>query len=311
VYRSSHRSLSENRETNPLFANVAILNTPTQSKETDHAALYVKKAVQVTGPKPSEKLLQTGGQDISQSPRFRRRLTLRHAFLSWWRENLRAHGLFETTRILRSELWQFGREATPSRRKSRYGDIEFDCDYRVDTNSANVSRRMDLLGLFAGTPYQPCDPTLFHQTIRALNIDYGEFDFIDLGSGKGRALLMASDYPFRRILGVELLRELHYIAENNIRRYKSSSQQCFVLESRCGDAREFQFPPGPVVLFLFNPLTELGLRKVMANLSRSLHEHPRPVHMVYHNPILEHVLSEGGLLHRRTATLEYAIYGSA
>jgi len=46
--------------------------------------------------------------------------------------------------------------------------------------------------------------------------DFHDFIFIDLGSGKGRTLLMASDYPFRRIVGVELLLALHQIAQENL-----------------------------------------------------------------------------------------------
>jgi hypothetical protein len=37
-----------------------------------------------------------------------------------------------------------------------------------------------------------------------------------LGSGKGRALLVASELPFAKIIGVELSRELHRIAEQNL-----------------------------------------------------------------------------------------------
>ena len=240
-----------------------------------------------------------------------RRATLFNAFRAWWRENRRSRRFTEVGLRLVRELWHFAREATPGRRKQRYGDIEFDCDYRVNTTSANVSRKSDLLGMLAGTPYQPCDPALFHSTIRSLNINCREFEFIDVGCGKGRALLLASDYPFRRILGVELLSELQRIAEHNIQIYKSSARQCFSLESICADAREFEFPSVPLVVFLFNPLPEAGLRSVVANLARSLQQHPRPVHVVYHNPILKHVLQECSALEERVSTVQYAIYDSA
>ena len=208
------------------------------------------------------------------------------------------------------EMWEFVRDATPGRRKQRYGDMDFDWDHRVDTTSANVSRRADLLAVLAGHGYQPSDPALFHESIRGLAIDYSQFQFLDLGSGKGRTLLMASEYPFRRILGVEVVPALHRAALENIGKYKSQTQKCFTLESVCGDARDFQFPPEPLVLFLFNPLPEAGLRVVMANLRASLREHPRPVYVVYHNPLLEHVLVEDGGLQRVRGDLRYAVYCS-
>jgi SAM-dependent methyltransferase len=206
------------------------------------------------------------------------------------------------------EMWEFLREATPGRRKQRYGDIDFDWHYRVDTTSANVSRRADLLTVLSGHRYQPSDPAVFHESIRSLAVDYGQFQFIDLGSGKGRTLLMAADYPFQRIVGVEAVPALHRVAVENIRRYKGPTQRCFDLESLCGDARDFQFPLAPLVLFLFNPLPEAGLRLVMANLQASLQEHPRRVYAVYHNPLLEHVLAEDGGLGRLRGDLRYALY---
>jgi len=206
------------------------------------------------------------------------------------------------------ELWEFLRESTPGRRKQRYGDIDFDWEHRVDTTSANVSRRADLLAVLAGHRYQPSDPGLFHESIRGLEIDYRQFVFIDLGSGKGRTLLMASEYPFERILGVEAVEALHRTALANIGKYRSEKQKCFALQSAWGDARDFQFPPEPLVLFLFNPLPEAGLRDVMANLKASLQADPRPVFVVYHNPLLEHVLSEDGFLQRVRGDMQYAVY---
>ncbi len=48
------------------------------------------------------------------------------------------------------------------------------------------------------------------------------------------------------------------------------------------------------MLYLFNPLPESGLAKMISNLEHSLREHPRPVFVVYHNPLLESVLTRNG-----------------
>jgi hypothetical protein len=141
-------------------------------------------------------------------------------------------------------------------------------------------------------------------------LDFTRFIFIDLGSGKGRTLLMASDYPFRRILGVELLPSLHVAAEANIAQYRSESQKCVAIESMCGDATKFAFPVEAIVLFLFNPLPEPGLRRAIANLERSLREHPRKTYVLYHNPLLEHVLGESAVLKKIGGTHQYAAYAS-
>ena len=63
----------------------------------------------------------------------------------------------------------------------------------------------------------------------------------------------------------------------------------FAVEAVCGDAREFVFPTGPLVVYLFNPLTEAGIEDVVANLAQSLRQYPRAVYLLYRNPSLEHV----------------------
>jgi SAM-dependent methyltransferase len=210
-------------------------------------------------------------------------------------------------------IWEFIRDSTPERRRQRYGDAEYDWDHRVNTTSAGVGWHNRLLGVFH-SPYQPTEPDLFREMLDALkqqsHSDLRDFVFVDLGSGKGRTLLMASDYPFRRIVGVELLPALHQAAQENLSRYRSESQKCFALESICADATEFPFPAEPMVLYLFNPFPESGLRRMMANLERSLREHPRALYVLYHNPLLEHVLSGGAGLRRLHATLQYAVYGT-
>jgi hypothetical protein len=156
--------------------------------------------------------------------------------------------------------------------------------------------------------YQPTEPVAFREMLDNLQIDYREFTFIDLGSGKGRTLLMASDYPFRRILGVELLPELHRIAQENIRVYTSEAQACCAMESIWADARDFQFPAEPIVLYLFNPLFESALSEVMRNLERSLYEDPRDAFVLYHNPLLVHVIEQEQRWVKLAASVQYAAY---
>src|SRR6266849_6481339 len=95
--------------------------------------------------------------------------------------------------------------------------------------------------------------------ISSLPIEFDQFTFVDLGSGKGRTLLMASEYPFMRIVGVELIAELHRAAQQNIREYRSPTQRCVQIEALIADAREFELPEEPLVLYLFNPLPERAL----------------------------------------------------
>ncbi|MGD0161561.1 MAG: class I SAM-dependent methyltransferase [Candidatus Sulfotelmatobacter sp.] len=241
------------------------------------------------------------------------RIGLSRSVLRWWRDLAAREGRVSATRRLLNVLAEFVRDSTPQRRRQRYGDADYDWDHRVNTTSAAVCWRDRLLGVFH-SPYQPTESVLFHEMIQALGeharIDLSEFVFVDLGSGKGRTLLMASDYPFRRIVGVELLPALHETAKQNLSVYCGESQKCFVIESICGDATQFSFPAEPTVLFLFNPFPESGMRNVIANLERSVRAHPRAVYVLYHNPLLERVLGESMLWKKICGTHQYAVYAS-
>jgi len=162
----------------------------------------------------------------------------------WWKNLAARDGRVAATRQLLTALFEFVRDSTPERRRQHYGDAGYDWDHRVNTTSAAVGWRDRLLGVFH-SPYQPTEAVLFHEMIAALSAEarfgFCDFVFIDLGSGKGRALLMASDYPFRRIVGLELLPALNYAAQENLSKYRSESQKCFAIESICADATEFHF----------------------------------------------------------------------
>ena len=192
--------------------------------------------------------------------------------------------------------------------------MEYDWEHRVNTTSGTVAWRARLLGLFHSA-YQPTDPALFREMMASLSVlseqfEFEPFTFVDLGSGKGRALLMASEYPFRKIVGVELIAELHRAAEENIRAYHSATQRCPNIEAVCADACAFPFPAEPLVLYLFNPLPESGMRPLIARLEKSLAENPRPVYLLYHNPLLEHVIGERAVFVRVGGTEQYSVYSA-
>ncbi len=229
------------------------------------------------------------------------------AFRCWWREQASEHGSCRTASLLIRNLWAFVRDSTPERRRRRYGDMEYDWEHRVNTTSGTVGGRARLLGLLHSS-YQPTDPALFREMMASLPIEFDQFTFVDLGSGKGRTLLMASEYPFRKIVGVEVIAELHHAAEENIRVYRSPTQRCRQIESVLADARKFELPEEPLVLYLFNPLPERAFSEVLQRLAKSLTGAPRPAWVVYHNPLLEGALDASGFLEKAGGTPQYSVY---
>jgi SAM-dependent methyltransferase len=253
-------------------------------------------------------LSETNRAGLMSEPKF----NLLPAFAAWWRqERAEASTLTVLHRLLTLAL-EFVRDSFPERRRLRYGDVEYDWAQRVDTTGATVSWRTRLLGLL-NSPYQPVPPEEFREMMAALAVhlgqvaDFGQFTFIDIGSGKGRALLLAAEYGFRRIIGIELIPELDGIARENVRAFRQRGGNADI-ELVCGDATTFRLPAEPLVVFLFNPLPEPALRTFLQNLENSLRQNPRPLLVVYANPILEQILIGKPLLISLGGTHQYSLF---
>lgn len=146
--------------------------------------------------------------------------------------------------------------------------------------------------------------------VRALAINYEDYIFIDLGSGKGRTLLLASNHPFKKIIGVEHASPVHDIATRNISQYRSKTQKCKDVTSVCMDATEYQFPAEPLVLYLYNPFGREVVSKVLANLRISLQAQPRNVRVIYLVPMQEDMLAATDFLELVTHDIRFRIYKS-
>jgi SAM-dependent methyltransferase len=107
--------------------------------------------------------------------------------------------------------------------------------------------------------------------------------FVDVGAGMGRAVLMASEYPFKQIVGIELSPALFEIARENVARAHDLKTQCRDIRLTCGDARKRRFPNGNLVVFLFNPFDAGALRTTLERVvaSRSARD---VVYVLYHTP---------------------------
>ncbi|MDP9039664.1 MAG: hypothetical protein M3O02_10395, partial [Acidobacteriota bacterium] len=123
----------------------------------------------------------------------------------------------------------------------------------------------------ADTPYLPSDYT-----------------FLDLGCGKGRALMLASELPFARILGVELDPALVAIARRNLALWARTPHPATILQVLHADALLVPLPETPLLLYLFNPFGEPIVRALADRLAALLPARRHPVDILYTRP--EHIL---------------------
>jgi predicted RNA methylase len=211
--------------------------------------------------------------------------SLAAAALRWQRDSLRARGVVGSLRYLAGQCIEYLRDSMPERRRSRFGDIDYDCEHAVDTTWARLSTPVRLREIFTERLYQPTSAGEFAEMMELLRwVDLSRYTFVDLGSGKGRVLLMASLYPFHRVVGVEVQPALDAVARQNVSRFVSDEQRCRRIETLCADAREFNFPATDLVVYLFNPFPDYVLREVLGNLVRSVQRHPRSIYVLYNAP---------------------------
>jgi predicted RNA methylase len=113
--------------------------------------------------------------------------------------------------------------------------------------------------------------------LERLPIRYDEFTLIDIGSGKGRVVLIAAQLPFRRIIGVEFASELHDVAVSNVQRVRPNDPR---LELVCQDVTDYEFPDEPLVLYFYGPFFAPTMRTVMERVTQSLRASPRRAYLV-------------------------------
>jgi SAM-dependent methyltransferase len=161
----------------------------------------------------------------------------------------------------------------------------FDVRYGTDTSGSSPNP-----GPTAGEPvvmhahgYAGSQPGVLRKVFTMLP-GVAQCTFVDLGCGKGRPLLVAMEFPFKEIVGVELSSAFAQIARNNaetIAKHYAVKKQVRI---EVGDATEFPIPSGDVVLFLYNPFDETMVRKMATRVEATLALESRRVFVVYVNP---------------------------
>jgi SAM-dependent methyltransferase len=129
--------------------------------------------------------------------------------------------------------------------------------------------------------YLPSPARVTRWMLDHVGIDHRTFSLVDLGCGKGRVLLVASDYPFERIVGVEISPALCEVARANVVRYQPRSRRCRAVDVQNVDATAFEFPPTDLLLHLYHPFDPSLTSEVLSRLEQSVQARPRKVVVAY------------------------------
>jgi SAM-dependent methyltransferase len=174
----------------------------------------------------------------------------------------------------------------------------------TDTGGIYPAEPINGLGVGAGSlPYMGSQPSIVRKALDQLGDVHGK-SFIDIGCGKGRPMLVATEYPFKEVLGYDLAPRLVNIANRNAKLVARRFPQRTPMRAYVENALEMALPRGDVVIFLFNPfgasIMTAFLRKLEEGLADSTLKH---LNIVYCNPVCAHVFDQSPKLTRRYSAL--------
>jgi SAM-dependent methyltransferase len=159
---------------------------------------------------------------------------------------------------------------------------EFDRTFGVETRLTVWRKRLS--GKPDSVDYEAVNPALFARALPYVP----RATFVDLGCGKGRALILAHQAGFREVIGVEIAPRLLRAAKRNTRRLNIPAALALA------DAATYHFPDRPIVAFLYNPFGTPTLEAVI----EKLRGHRHPVHVIYVNPMHDVLFSGFDVLFR-------------
>ncbi len=183
--------------------------------------------------------------------------------------------------------------------RRRWLGARFDRRFGIET--CGIHNDLEVLGaggehLAHGRRYEPIQVPVFRDIVRALPIQPENYCFIDFGSGKGRALILAAEAGFKRMIGVEFAPVLHSAALGNVAQYRRVRPLAGPLEVHCQDVTTFVLPPCDAVLFFYNPFDALVMAKVITSVERDWRKHPRDLIVAYRSPKETSVLEVAAFL---------------
>jgi hypothetical protein len=167
----------------------------------------------------------------------------------------------------------------------------------LDTRGSDFDHQFDGTSDFVA--YVPSPWRVLRRLLPAAGLGADDV-LLEYGSGKGRvAILVASRYPLRRIIGVEHNRDSVAASLANLGHWRRPLR-CPAVEFTYGDARAYVVPDDVTVVYLFNPFVGVTFTQVLAQLRASLVRCPRPLRVIYLYPFMHDAVVEAGFTVVRT-----------
>ncbi len=187
-------------------------------------------------------------------------------------------------------------------RLHRMYDERFDARRGIETvanvDAADLEDVIDLTGyegddeMYAGTP------SLLFEALHAplAGMDRTATTYLDVGCGKGRMLIQASEAGFPSVVGVEFAKPLAQTARENLQSALGQTQGQWRIDE--ADARTYRYPDGPLALFIYNPFDPPVFEAFLANLRKDLAARPREMRLIYNHTLCGDMLDTDPVFER-------------
>lgn len=146
-------------------------------------------------------------------------------------------------------------------------------DYWLGVETCTQVYPYDMLvssnNIIHATRYQGCHVRVFKKLIRELPPEYRNYNFIDFGHGKGRALILAAKYGMKKLIGIEFARDLYDTSNENWHSFESrfnTGADCDLIH---GDVINFNLNTSKNIYFFFNPFRDKVMKQLLINISNS------------------------------------------
>jgi SAM-dependent methyltransferase len=179
-----------------------------------------------------------------------------------------------------------GRIRRPPQRATLRNDESFDREHGTETRGIIKVYKLDFVNTsyIHSHGYEPCETNRLRSDLSVPPIERERYEFVDLGCGKGRALIIAGEMGFRNVVGVELSPMLSKVAQSNLR---ICGIKGHVITQ---DASIFEIPDAPCVCYLFDPFGKQVMQKFAENVKRRLRRSRSDLWIVYQDSAYAEVL---------------------
>ncbi len=166
-------------------------------------------------------------------------------------------------------------------------------DARFGTDTGGLIPRVDLrTGAPADryvTAYYAVAPSILRalldlwQTRTEPPFPLDRYTFLDVGCGKGRAIILAAENPFQEVIGIELNPSLTAIARANLAAAADRPDRLAPIRLIEGDALTTPLPASPTVVFLFHPFEAPAIRRFLRLIEAHFAVRPNQLDILYVN----------------------------